>query len=321
MYDEKLLKKSLPKENTIISPTQKTNTKRAGFIGLIEASSNAYGVEEVGGYDYSTLSTEYQATTKETSDNCELEELTEAWEGSYDPIIRSRKVIGRDDRVAIEDTQQYPYRAICSLIITAPTGHRFIGSGWFVSSRTIITAAHCLYFHKYGGLATSIEVYPGRNGNQLPYGRGTATDIRCTADWMDHKEMAADYGAIILPANQPIGDQVGFFGYEVLGKRDTQRLTLNLSGYPADKRPLGQQWYHSRRTTKVDATSIQYRIDTYGGQSGAPVWYQDNGKRYVVGIHTYGGSSVNAATRITQEVFEKLEEWRLEGATTRQEEV
>jgi V8-like Glu-specific endopeptidase len=72
-------------------------------------------------------------------------------------------VIGRDDRVQITNTTAYPWRTICSLIITARDGSRWIGTGWLVGPRTVITAGHCVYMHKRGGWARSIEVIPGRN--------------------------------------------------------------------------------------------------------------------------------------------------------------
>jgi V8-like Glu-specific endopeptidase len=54
-----------------------------------------------------------------------------------------------------------------------------------------------------------------------------------------------------------------------------------------------------------------YDIDTFAGQSGAPVWVRrPDGKRYAVAIHTNGSLSGNSAVRITGQVFQNLKSWR-----------
>jgi hypothetical protein len=45
--------------------------------------------------------------------------------------------------------------------------------------------------------------------------------------------------------------------------------------------------------------------DTYGGQSGSPVFIKDGGAFVAVGIHAYGGAETNACTRIVPEVADK----------------
>jgi V8-like Glu-specific endopeptidase len=62
-----------------------------------------------------------------------------------------------------------------------------------------------------------------------------------------------------------------------------------------------------------------YEVDTFGGQSGAPVWIHadENAPPVAVGIHAYGvggtpanlGVVANSAPRIIPEVLEKLTEW------------
>ena len=55
---------------------------------------------------------------------------------------------------------------------------------------------------------------------------------------------------------------------------------------------------------------LTYEIDTYGGQSGAPVWEMaSNGSRYGVAIHTFGTNVNNGGTRITSDVFDNIVLW------------
>ncbi|RMH36547.1 MAG: serine protease [Nitrospirae bacterium] len=221
-------------------------------------------------------------------------------------------VIGRDDRVRITGTTSYPWRAICSLLITAKDGSRWIGTGWLVGPRTVITAGHVVYIHSRGGWVRQIEVIPGRNGSSRPYGSCVSTAFRSVKGWTKSKKRSHDYGAIILPKSCPFGRRVGYFGYANLNFFSLLGLKVNLSGYPGDK-PSGTQWWHARRIKFVTGRTLVYNIDTAGGQSGSPVWRYKNGKRHVVGIHTNGSSAGNSATRITKPVFKNIKKWKAEG--------
>lgn len=233
-------------------------------------------------------------------------------EGNLDALVLE-VVIGPDDRVQIQATTNYPWRAICSLLITAGDGSRWIGTGWLISPRTVITAGHVVYIHRRGGWVRSIDVIPGRNGTNRPFGTCTSTAFRSVRGWTSGRKRDYDYGAIILPRSCPVGSRVGWFGFANLSNADLSNMTANLSGYPGDK-PPGTQWWHARRLTGVNARTVVYNIDTAGGQSGAPVWRLRNGTRHAVGIHTNGSLSGNSATRINGSVFNNLMTWRQEGS-------
>jgi glutamyl endopeptidase len=222
-------------------------------------------------------------------------------------------VIGKDDRVKINNTTAYPWRTICSLRITAADNTSWIGTGWLVGPRTVITAGHCVYMHSHGGWAKKIEVIPGRNGSTMPYGSCTATHFRSVKGWTNKKNITHDYGAIILPSNCRYGDRVGYFGYANLSFFSLLGLKVNLAGYPGDK-PTGTIWFDARQITLVLARRLVYNIDTAGGQSGSPVWRLKDGKRHVVGIHTNGASTGNSATRITKPVFDNIKKWKAMGS-------
>ena len=217
-------------------------------------------------------------------------------------------VLGADDRVQITSTTIPPWRWICSLRITAANGAQFIGTGWLVGPRTVMTAGHCVYMHSQGGWAREIEVAPGRNGASRPFGSARATVFRSVSGWVNSHDRNHDYGAILLPSTHRFGDQLGIFGYAALSDAELLNLTLNLSGYPGDK-PAGTQWFHSRVTSSVTPRTIVYNIDTAGGQSGSPVWRLQGGVRHAVGIHTNGALSGNSATRIIPEVAGNIAAW------------
>jgi glutamyl endopeptidase len=179
--------------------------------------------------------------------------------------------------------------------------------------RLVLTAGHCVYMADEGGWASRIEVIPGRDGDSRPFGSAVATDFRSVAGWTQDNDSDYDYGAVLLPEDKRFGEELGWFGYASRTDDHLRTLTLNLSGYPGDGGKTGDegtQWFHSRTVKDVLEKQISYEIDTYGGQSGAPVWeLASDGSRYGVAIHTYGTSLSNGGTRITNELFDNIVLW------------
>jgi len=225
---------------------------------------------------------------------------SEAWE----------VVIGSDDRVRV-NPQQSPWRSICSLLITAADGSNWLGTGWLAGPRTVITAGHCVYIHQRGGWARQIEVIPGRDGFNRPFGAQVSRAFRSVRGWTERRRRETDYGAIILPPNALFGSGArnGSFGYEVVPDAEMSGLLANIAGYPADKTPPGTLWFHSRGVIGADERTFLYDADTAPGQSGAPVWRLADGRRYVVEIHTNGEQSGNSATRIVETVYDNISAW------------
>lgn len=221
-------------------------------------------------------------------------------------------LIGEDNRSKIIRTTDYPWRAICALRIRTQTGKDYVGTGWFISPRTLVTAGHCVYMEDEGGWAASIEVIPAMNGEQRPYGSCVAVHFSSVLGWVENRDRAYDYGAIILPEDCRFGETVGYFGFALRQDAQLQKSKLNLSGYPADK-GAETQWFMASQSVMADKEVITYDIDTMGGQSGSPVWVTENNKRYAVGIHTNGSAKGNSATRIIPPVYNNLTLWKTWG--------
>ncbi len=228
--------------------------------------------------------------------------------------VALESIIGTtDERVRVTNNDVYPWRCISSLLITANTGTVYIGTGWLVSPRVLLTAGHCVYMSDEGGWVTQIEVIPGRDADERPFGSVIAQDFRSVTGWTQDHDSDYDYGAILLPSDKRYGDDLGWFGYASRDDDYLRGITLNLAGYPGDGGPDGidgTQWYDSRTVKDVHEKQITYEIDTYGGQSGAPVWEMDaESNRYGVAVHTWGTSLNNGGTRITSEVFDNIVSW------------
>lgn len=221
-------------------------------------------------------------------------------------------VIGTDERRQVTETEQYPWRIMASLLITAIDNSQWIGTGWFISPRTLITAGHCVYIKdkdspSRNGWVKKIQVMPGRNGNQVPFGGISATEFWTVQGWGEKGLENYDYGAIILPAAFP--QELGAFSFGVFDDQTLLAATANVAGYPSD-RPPGTLWYDNRKVGSVNTDKVSYAADTAGGQSGAGVYIIQEGQRIAVAIHAYGGKTSNSGTRISSQVFSNLEAWK-----------
>lgn len=246
----------------------------------------------------------------------ESDELRDIGEASFGtPPPQTEDVIGEDNRSPVPDTTLYPWRAMCSLLITAADNSTWVGTGWFISPRTLITAGHCVYIKGSNvagrdGWVKSVQVMPGRNGTVLPYGSVTSTTFRAVSGWMNNGDPSFDYGAIIIPT--PLGNTVGWLGVGVYTDDDLRTVIGNISGYPNDKigNEKGTQWYHGQRIADLTNRRVFYEIDTYGGQSGAAVYRAMGNQRFAFAIHAYGGLKSNSGTRITPEVYNNVSSWK-----------
>jgi V8-like Glu-specific endopeptidase len=231
---------------------------------------------------------------------------------SFAPEVQFETVHGFDDRVQVLDTAKYPWSAIASLLITARDGSQWIGTGWFVSPRTLVTAGHCVHITEgavpgRSGWVKSIQVLPGRDGTALPFGSVTAERFWTVRGWVEQGNENYDYGAIVLPT--PVGDTVGTFGFGVFGDGDLEGRVVNIAGYPGDK-PAGTLWYDARVIASTNPATLHYDIDTAGGQSGAAVYLVEDDQRIAVAVHAYGGPTTNSGTRISAPVFKNLTDWK-----------
>src|SRR6266545_141035 len=137
-----------------------------------------------------------QAQAKES-----FEAATEAVDETFvEEAARAMEVIlGTDDRVRITNTTNIPWRRVCALRITFPSGSTYRGTGFLIGPRAVATAGHCVFLHDQGGWARRVEVIPGANGTSRPYGQVESSTLRSVAGWVNGKKPESDYGCIGRP--------------------------------------------------------------------------------------------------------------------------
>jgi V8-like Glu-specific endopeptidase len=236
----------------------------------------------------------------------------DAAEASFGDSMMLEAVIGNDDRVKVENARMRsnPWRQICALRIKAQNGAAYVGTGWFIGPQVLATAGHCVFMQNAGGWARSIDVIPGLFGGTEPFGRATSTRFGSVEGWVGNPAgRDFDYGVIFLD-DPALGTRVGNFSVEAEPDDELQGATARISGYPADKDQAEFQYFHERPLQSLTPTRLLYDIDTFGGQSGSPVWRQVVGEPAVaIGIHTTGSVSGNSATRISDPVIDNLIKW------------
>jgi V8-like Glu-specific endopeptidase len=133
--------------------------------------------------------------------------------------------------------------------------------------------------------------------------------------WVTSEDPDFDIGCIHL--SEPLGERVGWFAVGTLSPAELEGYLVNVSGYPGDRGMGAEQYHHKNRVLRVTERRVFYDVDTFGGQSGAPVWIHEteNSPPIAIGIHAYGVDAApgalqaNSAPRIIPEVLEQIRKW------------
>ncbi len=223
--------------------------------------------------------------------------------------LTTANIIGNDDRVRITPTTSYPWSTIVKLYITWGT-YNTLATGALINENHVLTAAHCVYSHSYGGWADTIKVVPGEDNGYEPYGHAWVIDMRCYKDWIEIASHEHDLALLTLDRN--IGLQTGWMGlYTTLASSSTYTGTLNTAGYPYELDNGKNLYWCSDNGVSADEYNHWYNLDTTGGQSGSPVWIYYNNVPYILSIVTYGidGLDINYGTRINQNKYYCIGNW------------
>lgn len=239
-----------------------------------------------------------------------------------DSGIGKRTVHGNDDRVRVNDTLVYPWRAHGRLQITFANGASGHCSGAMIGTYHFLTAGHCVHSQANGGWATGLRVSLAQDLNNRFYGEANWTHVRSYTGWTQDVSPDHDWALITLDRN--VGSFAGWLGYEWRANdAEYNGMNVNTAGYPGDLEAGRAMYRASGPTTNATANRVFYSghngMDTAGGQSGSAVWRFDStaNDRFINVVHAYGGTSQNSGTRINETKFNSLQTWRTTDNTER----
>ena len=228
-------------------------------------------------------------------------------------LEQQESVLGADGRTQINNTTTFPWRTIAMLRTKYPNDDGIWGcSGAIIDDYHILTAGHCVHNASRGGWASWVRVYPGQDGSYSPYSRINVTFYRSYTGWTNDQNPSHDWAVLTLDRN--IGKWTGWMGRRTAASSSSNYTgTLNISGYPCDK-PSGTHWFDTDSGHSATDFRHFYFMDTFGCQSGSPVWRLESGNRYILSVHAYGDTSgtpgqTNGGTRLHQAKFDSIISW------------
>lgn len=214
---------------------------------------------------------------------CAAGELSVAGGKQY---VRTYRVYGSDDRQRVNDTNSPPFS--CVGMVSANWGPEAgytarTGTGVLIGDRVVLTCAHVVIDSQVGW-ARSISFSPGKNGYREPFGSIPVIQSATHQQWITGQD--DNYDICLLLLNSPIGSQAGTMKVVAQNSSFFNGAQLNITGYPGD---LGwdEMFNGAGQAFGTDGNLIQHYLDGGPGQSGAPMWFQDQAGAYITtGVYT-----------------------------------
>lgn len=223
----------------------------------------------------------------------------------------ARNIIGSDSRQRIVSPESYhPYRAICRIVtywdknndgtIDNSVG---VATGFLEGPSAVVSNGHVIYDHNLEMWCKYAEVTFAQDGSEsAPYGTQRSTTIHTSVAWIENGDANQDWA--IIEINDDIGYSTGWFG-KLWTKGTLTNREVTVTGYPGDHPHT--MWTSSGIITNTYSARVEHNCDTTPGQSGSPIY---NSSNQILAIHSSGGSQYNGGVRITEWLFNLLEEYR-----------
>lgn len=198
--------------------------------------------------------------------------------------ISPRVIIGNDGRRQ-QDTSSMPYRAMTYIEFGNLTS-TWSCSGGVIGRNLVVTNAHCVE-----NSVLSATVVPGMNNNQWAYGHYRVTNILFPEEFRQTGDSIYDYAILKVATDsggKHIGDRAGILSWREAGNIP-QNTVLRTYGYPGDKmnetKKISLWGMTGFSDAHLENELVLYNMDTYFGQSGAPVL---NAGSEMIAVHNAG---------------------------------
>ncbi|KAK8143560.1 hypothetical protein G3M48_007073 [Beauveria asiatica] len=243
---------------------------------------------------------------------------TESVESAIHPDDESpdETLLNSVDRRTSVDLQDFQdggkYRSVVKIQSLWKDGDRLVwtmGTGWLIYDSILVTAAHNVYSDTYDGQALRIKCWIGyrgrRHAKDPSVQHRNALNVVTTATWYlqsqgTNRLERRSRDMAMIQVDAAFTGKLNLFKYSKTPSSQHSGYII-VVGYPGDKVPeedhldIGGWMYEARRPANYDlATSanhmIKYNVDTFGGQSGAPILLSTFTGVVAIGTHCYGGA-------------------------------
>ncbi len=204
-----------------------------------------------------------------------------------------------DERIPVDETE-YPYNCIVRLKVRIDNNETLEGTGFFISERCVITAAHNIY--RENGFVEEVIVIPcASKPDSAPHSGIVSKEMYCLTEWAESFDKKCDCGTIILPYNS--SPNAKSFAYD---RNSGSKQEVEISGYEQyrDEQLMAKGIIHN----SDDPHHLYYKIDTESGQSGSPVFIKNDDKSMVLGVHQHF-YEFNQAVKVNETLCKIWDEW------------
>lgn len=217
-----------------------------------------------------------------------------------------------DNRVRVADSTQPPSKWVGQLVCSWPDGNETVGTATLIGGRYVLTCAHNFYDTENDVYCRSSTFRPGLNrsstgGLQAPFGHYAldAWDVPENyrlhggppppvdgIELADITEYLYDYAVGRL--DRFVRDDLGESLFQPFwpGDAAVHGLNCRINGYSGDLDQTACTQYTRSGPVALSNTAefVAYRMSTYHGDSGAPVYYQPLGRNYwnIIAVHVTG---------------------------------
>lgn len=223
-------------------------------------------------------------------------------------------VLPNDNRTRVPNTTANPARWVGQLETTWHNGDVTYGTATLIGMRHVLTCAHNLFDRKIDKYCKSVKFGPGfnRNANHVaeePFGTYALESCEVPEEYrlyggpippiggiprQDVTKYLHDYAVGRL--DRYVRDDLGESAFTPNGGLLVNDLGCHINGYSGDLDPSAHTQYTRNGPVRLtdDHDFVTYKMSTYHGDSGAPVYYKANGQPFwrIVAVHVTGVADV-----------------------------